>query len=322
MIQKISKTYKPFNYPWAVDIFNAHEDAHWTTKELKLNEDVNQWKNGTLSKEEKNHILQTLRLFTQSDVQVGANYYDLFIPYCKNNEIRNMLGSFANREATHQSAYALLNETLGLPDKEFTAFLEYKEMTEKIDFMQENDTSTKTGFALALAKSVFNEGVTLFASFAMLLHYQRTGKMKGMGEVVAWSIRDENIHVQGISRLFRIFCAENPEVITDSFKKTIYEMSRKVAKLEDKFIDLAYEMGGVDLNKQSLKNYIRFIADRRLQQLGLKPNFEINENPLPWVEEIVNSISQGNFFEVVVTDYSVAGLTGKFNWDNLNKFEF
>ena len=185
-----SQTYKPFYYAWAVDLTVRHEKAHWIEDEIDLGEDVSDWKTGKVTKVEKDYITNVLRLFTQSDVAVGQNYYDQFIPKFKNNEVRNMLGSFANREGVHQRAYALLNDTLGLPDSEYHAFLEYKEMTNKIDFMQKSDNSTQRGLALAMAKSVFNEGVALFASFVMLLNFQRVGKMKGMGKVVEWSIRD------------------------------------------------------------------------------------------------------------------------------------
>ena len=115
---KYNTTYKPFKYAWAMEIAESHEKIHWGSWEAKLAEDVNQWKGGKISTEEKNHITQILRLFTQSDVQVGGNYCDLFIPKFKNNEIRSMLLSFANREGTHQRSYALLNDTLGLPEEE------------------------------------------------------------------------------------------------------------------------------------------------------------------------------------------------------------
>ena len=193
-----SETYKPFHYPWAVEITTRHEKVHWIEDELDLSEDVTDWKGGKVTDVEKEYITNILRLFTQSDVAVGQNYYDQFIPKFKNNEVRNMLGSFASREGIHQRAYALLNETLGLPDSEYHAFLEYSEMADKIEFMMDSNVNTQRGLGLALAKSVFNEGVALFASFVMLLNFQRAGKMKGMGKVVEWSIRDESIHVEGI----------------------------------------------------------------------------------------------------------------------------
>jgi ribonucleoside-diphosphate reductase beta chain len=272
---------------------------------------VTDWKGGKMTDIEKEYVTHVLRLFTQSDVAVGQNYYDQFLPKFKNNEIRNMLGSFASREGIHQRAYALLNETLGLPDEEFHAFLEYQEMADKVDFMMNSNVSTKKGMALALAKSVFNEGISLFASFVMLLNFQRFGKMKGSGKIVEWSVRDESMHVEGIAHLFRAFCAENATIVDNQLKKEIYEMSKKVVELEDKFIDLAYGMGEPEgLSKEDVKQYIRYIADRRLLQLGLKTNFKVKENPIPWLEWILNAADHTNFFENRVTEYEVAGLTG------------
>ena len=312
---EFSETYKPFHYPWAVDITTRHEKAHWIEDEIDLSEDVTDWKGGKITQVEKDYITNVLRLFTQSDVAVGQNYYDQFVPKFKNNEVRNMLGSFAAREGIHQRAYALLNETLGLPDSEYHAFLEYTEMADKIDYMMQSDTSTMRGIGLSLAKSVMNEGVALFASFVMLLNFQRFGKMKGMGKVVEWSIRDESIHVEGNSKLFKAFCAEHPRIVDEDFKKDIYELARHAVKLEDKFIDLAYKLGDVEgLLATEVKQYIRYITDRRLLQLGLRTNFKVKENPLPWLEWVLNGADHTNFFEARVTEYEVAGLTG--GWDD------
>jgi ribonucleoside-diphosphate reductase beta chain len=310
-LMQFSETYKPFYYPWAVDITTRHEKAHWIEDEIDLSEDVTDWKGNKITKVEKEYITNILRLFTQSDVAVGQNYYDVFIPKFKNNEIRNMLGSFAAREGIHQRAYALLNETLGLPDSEYHAFLEYKEMTDKVDFMTASDSNTLNGTGLAIAKMVFNEGVSLFASFVMLLNFQRFGKMKGMGKVVEWSIRDESMHVEGNARLFKAFCSEHSRIVDDAFKKEIYKMAKQSVKLEDKFIDLAYAVGNIEgLPAEDVKQYIRYITDRRLLQLGLKPNFKVKDNPLPWLEWILNGADHTNFFENRVTEYEVAGLTG------------
>ena len=312
---EFSETYKPFHYPWAVEMTTRHEKAHWIEDELDLSEDVSDWKGGKITSAEKEYITNVLRLFTQSDVAVGQNYYDQFIPRFKNNEIRNMLGSFAAREGIHQRAYALLNETLGLPDSEYHAFLEYSEMADKIEYMRKADTNTLRGLGLSLAKSVFNEGVALFASFVMLLNFQRFGKMKGMGKVVEWSIRDESMHVEGNSKLFKAFCKEHSRVVDNTFKKEIYEMSRDIVDLEDKFIDLAYEIGTIEgLKKEEVKQYIRYITDRRLLQIGMKPNFKVKENPLPWLEWVLNGADHTNFFENRVTEYEVAGLLG--SWDD------
>lgn len=307
-----SEAYKPFRYPWAVELTKRHEQAHWIEDEIDLSDDVSDWKSDKLKDNEKDFITQVLRLFTQSDVAVGQNYYEFFIPKLKNNEIRNMLGSFAAREGVHQRAYALLNDTLGLPESEFQSFLEYKAMSNKVDFMRENDISNYSNLAMAIAKSVMSEGISLFASFVMLLNFQRFGKMKGMCKVVEWSVRDETMHVEGMTQLFRKFCEEHPRVVTDEFKLGIYDMLRTVVGLEDKFIDLAYDNHDemYELAKGDVKKYIRHIADRRLLQLGLKPNYKVKDNPLPWLDWVLNAPDHTNFFENRVTEYEVGSLKG------------
>jgi ribonucleoside-diphosphate reductase beta chain len=222
-----------------------------------------------------------------------------------------MLTSFANREFVHQRSYALINDTLGLPEEEYSAFLEYKQMADKIEFMADIDTTSHSGLAKAIARSAMNEGMSLFSAFVMLLNYQRFGKMRGMCEIVEWSIRDETMHCDGMVKLFRTFCDEHPRIVTDEFKADIYQMFRDAVKLEDKVIDLAFKMGDLEgLSSPEVKQYIRYIADRRLIQLGLKGNWKVKENPLPWLDWVLNGASHKNFFEGRVTDYNAAGLIG------------
>jgi len=322
-LMEFSKVYKPFSYPWAMQAAEEHEKIHWGSWEAKLQEDVNQWKTGALSPDEKDHITQILRIFTQSDVAVGGNYCEVFIPAFKNNEIRNMLLSFANREGTHQRAYALLNDTLGLAESEYSSFLEFKEMREKIEFMvtpPESLEDVDKQMAYNLARSVCNEGMSLFSAFVMLLNYQRVGKMKGMCEIVEWSIRDETLHVEGMTQLFRVFCEEKPKVVTNYLKHYIYENYKTAVALEDALIDLLYrnktEICG--LSSQEIKTYVRYLADRRLIQLGLKGVFKQKNNPLKWLDWIVSGDSHKNFFEGVVSDYSSNGLSGEWDWGALN----
>lgn len=314
--------YKPFKYPWAMEIANKHEQIHWHEGEVDLQDDVNQWHTGELATHEKNHITQILRLFTQSDTQVGANYCDYFIPVFQNNEIRCMLLAFAAREGIHQRAYALLNETLGLDDEEFSAFLDYEEMASKAAFSAENSTETDQDVAEALVKTVLNEGLCLFSAFAQLLTYKRSGKMLGMSKVVEWSIKDETEHVQGMTQLFRTYVAEHPHVLTDEFKRKAYEMTRQAVELEDAFIDLCYEQGQPPkLSKDELKAYIRYIADRRLIGLGFKGNYGVKENPSPWIEELLGD-QLTNFFEQRVADYSVGNMAGEWEYpENLELLE-
>lgn len=309
-LTEFSKTFKPFQYPWAMQIAEEHENLHWVEGEANLESDVKDWQSN-LSPEEKNLVHQILRLFTQSDVQVGGNYCEHYIPYFRNNEIRNMLLSFAAREGIHQRAYALLNDTINLPESDYLIFLEYEEMADKMEYMADMDMSSPFSVGLALAKTVFSEGVSLFGAFAILLNFQRYGKMKGMCEIVRWSVGDESVHVEGMAKLFRTFCNEHPEIVDDTFKRCIYDMARSVYLLEERFLDLAFELGDVEgLTKEDIKSYIRYLCDRRLTQLGLKPNFNEEECSIPWFDELMGGTTFANFFESRVTDYEVVGLSG------------
>lgn len=318
-LNEYSVAYKPFQYPDFVQLAIDHESMFWGEWEASLQRDVNQWKDGTLSDAEKYHITQLLRLFTQSDKIVGGTQVDYFLPYFKNNEARMAILSIANRESTHMRAYALLNDTLGFPESDYRVFLEYQEMADKAEFMEDfSDRFDAFSMGLNLARTVMNEGMSLFSAFAQLLNYQRPeagSKMLGMCEVVEWSIRDETKHVEFWASLFRQHIEENPEIVTDRFKLLIYQMYRKGVELEDYFIDLSFNQGGPkDLDKDDVKEYIRFIADRRLVQLGLKPNWKVDKNPLGWIDHIVSGDSQKNFFEGRVTDYNQNGLVGEWGW--------
>jgi len=317
-LTEYSKSYKPFNYAWAMEVTETHEKMHWGTWEVSLQEDVTQWKSGAISANEKEHITQILRIFTQSDVAVGGNYCDVFIPAFKNNEVRNMLLTFANREGTHQRAYALLNDTLGLPESDYTKFLEFSQMREKIEFMTNapNGLDEDSQLAFELARSVCNEGMSLFSAFVMLLNYQREGKMRGTCEIVEWSIKDEGVHVEGMAKLFHAFCAENPHVVTDKLKSYVYSNYERAIELEDALVDLIYpteEVAG--LKASDVKKYMRYLGDRRLLQLGLKPIFGVSKNPIEWLDWVVSGDSLKNFFEGRVTDYSAQGMIGEWDWD-------
>jgi ribonucleotide reductase beta subunit family protein with ferritin-like domain len=318
-LTEYSKTYKPFKYQWAMQFTEDHEKIHWGSWEAKLQEDVKQWKSETISKQEKDHITNILRIFTQSDVAVGGNYCDIFIKEFKNNEIRNMLLSFANREGTHQRSYALLNDTLGMHESEYSAFLSFKEMSTKIEFMTDPPKTLANKdqkLAFELARSVCNEGMSLFSAFVMLLNYQRFGKMKGMCEIVEWSIRDETKHVEGMVKLFHTYCEENPQVVDDTLKSYIYTNYKLAVSLEDSLIDMIYPDDKLlELSSSDIKLYVRYLADRRLLQLGLKPIFKQKTNPLPWLDWIVSGDSFKNFFEGTVTDYNASGMIGDFDTD-------
>jgi ribonucleoside-diphosphate reductase beta chain len=181
--------------------------------------------------------------------------------------------------------------------------------------MQTFGVETEADIARTLAMfGAFTEGLQLFASFAMLMNFPRFNKMKGMGQIVAWSVRDETLHCLSIIRLFRTFVQENPEIWTEELRRDITLVCATIVDHEDAFIDLAFELGGVEgIDAAQTKQYIRFIADRRLQQLGLLPLYHIEKNPLPWLDEMLNAVEHTNFFENRSTEYSKASTSG--SWE-------
>ena len=306
-------SFKPFNYPWAYDAWLKHEQSHWLHTEVPMLEDVKDWKK-KLSNEEKQFLTHIFRFFTQGDIDVAGGYVNNYLPYFPQPEVRMMLMGFAAREALHVAAYSHLIETLGLPDTTYNEFLAYQEMKDKHDYVLDlasrNGTRENTARHIAVF-SAFTEGMQLFSSFIMLLNFPRTGKMKGMGQIVTWSIVDETQHSESMIKLFKTYINENPEIWNDELKGSIYTIAEKMVELEDKFIDLAFgvtEMEG--LTKEEVKKYIRYIADRRLISLGMKGIFKVKRNPLPWVEEMINAPTHTNFFENRSTDYAKGAQKG------------
>jgi len=305
--------FKPFNYPWAYESWLKHEQSHWLHTEVPMMEDVKDWKKN-LTNEEKHFLTHIFRFFTQGDIDVAGGYVNNYLPYFPQPEIRMMLLGFAAREALHVAAYSHLIETLGLPETMYNDFMEYKEMAEKhnyvMDISKQNTTKENTATHIAVF-SAFTEGMQLFSSFIMLLNFPRHGKMKGMGQIVTWSIVDETQHAENMIKLFRTYIEENREIWNDELKSRIYTIAEKMVELEDKFIDLAFDIGEMqDLSSQDVKKYIRYICDRRLISLGLKGVFKVKRNPLPWVEEMINAPTHTNFFENRATDYAKGSLSG------------
>jgi ribonucleoside-diphosphate reductase beta chain len=310
--------FKPFNYEWCYNAWLRHEQAHWLHSEVPMIEDVKDWKN-KLTTEQKQFLTHIFRFFTQGDIDVAGGYVNNYLPYFPQPEVRMMLLGFAAREALHIAAYSHLIETLGLPDTMYNQFLEYQAMKDKHDYVL--DLSSQSGDAATTAThiavfSAFTEGMQLFSSFIMLLNFPRHGSMKGMGQIVTWSIVDETMHAESMIKLFRTYVEENREIWNDDLKSRIYTIAEKMVELEDKFIDLAFQMGPMEnLNAEDVKRYIRYIADRRLISLGLRGIFKVKKNPLPWVEEMINSPIHGNFFENRVTDYAKGALSG--TWEDV-----
>ncbi len=303
--------YKPFKYPWAYDAWLQQQRVHWLPEEVPLADDVKDW-HRTLTAGERNLLTHIFRFFTQSDVEVNNCYMKHYSQVFKPTEVQMMLSAFSNIETVHIAAYSHLLDTIGIPESEYSAFLKYQQMKDKYDYLQEFGVDTKENIAKTLAMfGAFTEGLQLFASFAILMNFPRFNKMKGMGQIVTWSVRDESLHTASIIKLFRTFIDENPEIWGEEFLRDLYVCCETVVTHEDAFIDLAFELGGIEgLDAREVKQYIRYIADRRLMQLGLQPVYRIEKNPLPWMEEMLNGVEHTNFFENRATEYSKAATRG------------
>jgi len=308
-------SFKPFLYPEFYDAWIQHEQSHWLHQEVPMLEDVKDWKS-KLSQEEKFFLTQIFRFFTQSDIDVAGGYVDNYLPHFPQPEVRMMLMGFAAREAIHIAAYSHLIETLGMPDSIYNEFLEYDAMRDKHEyFMKTVDNNDNLAVKIA-AISAFTEGLALFSSFIMLLNFPRHGKMKGMGQIITWSIVDETMHAEGMIKLFRRLLEEDRSLWNDKTKGEIYSIATKMVELEDQFVDLAFQMGPMEnLTADEVKTYIRYIADRRLISMGMKGIFKVKKNPLLWVESMINAPTHTNFFENRVTDYAKGTLTG--SWENV-----
>ncbi len=307
--------YKPFKYPWAYEAWHTQQKIHWLPEEVSLSDDVKDWKT-RLTDDERNLLTQIFRFFTQSDIEVNNCYMQHYSRIFKPTEVCMMLAAFSNIETIHVDAYSKLLDTIGMPEIEYQAFLNYKEMRDKYEYMHSFNVNDKFNIAITLAGfGAFTEGLQLFASFAILLNFQRFSKMKGMCQIVAWSARDETLHTNSIIYLFRTFLQENPEINTHELKERIKSMCREIVQLEDEFIRLAFSGHKIEgLTEQEVKDYIRYIGDRRLVQLGYEPIFNIVENPFPWMDEMLNGVEFTNFFENRVTEYSKSSTSG--SWDD------
>jgi ribonucleoside-diphosphate reductase beta chain len=308
--------FKPFTYPWAYDSWLKHEQSHWIHLEVPMIDDVKDWKK-RLTNEEKKFLTNIFRFFTQGDIDVAGGYVNNYLPYFPQPEVRMMLCGFAAREALHIAAYSHLIETLGMPEATYNEFMQYEEMRAKHDFFTQIAGQDASTIAQQIAAfSAFTEGMQLFSSFIMLLNFPRHGKMKGMGQIITWSIVDETIHAESMIKLFRTFVEENRDIWNDQLKSDIYKIAEKMVELEDKFIDLAFSMGDMEnLSSADVKHYIRYIADRRLISLGLKGINKVKKNPLPWVETMINAPIHTNFFENRATDYAKGALSG--TWEEV-----
>lgn len=303
-------TFKPFSYPDCYDFWLKQQKAHWLHTEVNLSSDVTDWRQN-LTSSEKQLVGSVLKGFTQVEILVGDYWTQNVARWFPHPEVvmaANTMGAF---ESTHLAAYSLLDQTLGFDD--YSAYIQeptIKAKLESLMHVKDMANPSKEDMARTLAVfSAFAEGVSLFSSFAVLLNFSRFNKLKGVAQIVSWSCLDEGLHSEFGCYLFRTFIRENPEIMTDDFKKTIYEAARTAVALEDQFIDYAFSGGPVEgLDAYDLKQFIRHRANVKLGDLGFKQNWKNVDKEavdrMSWFDYITAGVRHTDFFVQRPTDYA------------------
>ena len=316
MIIEARNFYKPFEYQQAFDFYKDQHRAHWLADEVPLASDLGDWKL-KLNESEKNLIGNILKSFAQTEVHVNDYWSTKVSVWFPKPEIQAMARVFADFESIHAEAYARLNEELGLDD--FQAFLEDETSKAKIDRLVETPGETLEERALSLAIfSAFTEGVNLFSSFAVLMSFQLRNLMKGTGQIVEWSVRDESLHSKAGCWLFRTLLSERPDLNTELLRTKVSDACHLSVQLEFNFIDKAFEMGNIEgLTKSQLKNFIKARANEKMIELGYKAIYnDIDPNLLKqieWFGHLTSGKTHQDFFAGRVTSYSKSTA----DWDDL-----
>lgn len=321
------KTEKGFKYPHFWEYYKSHDRLHWTADEIKLSKDIQDF--NSASEEEQEYIKGVLRLFTQNEISVTKGYAALLRIF-KPAEVQAMLTNFMAREFTHIENYSLFTETIGLPNSFYSEFLDIPVMSTKTEYIDKaivrkyedyksmglSDADTHKEYRRDIARMLAlyggcTEGISLMAQFAGLLYFQFENKYPGLCDLNIFSIKEETIHNIGNSHLFRDFISENTDIWDDTLKFEIYEGTREIVAYEHALIDY---LNPPHISKESLKRYVEYCADNSLKELGMKANYGITKNPLPFMDDVVGTI-QTDFFSGRVTEYTkqVQG-----SWDSVS----
>ena len=303
--------YKPFEYPeYYNDGWLKQAQAFWLHTEIPMSGDVKDW-NEKLTKEEKNLVGNILLGFAQTECAVSDYWTQKVVGWFPKHEIQQMAMMFGSQETIHAVAYSYLNETLGLEN--FEAFLQDDATMERFDNLVAYEGSDKVGIAKSLAIfSAFAEGVSLYSAFAVLYSFQLRNLLKGIGQQMKWSVRDESLHSKMGCQLFRHMCEEDPKLL-NKCKSEIFDAAKTILDAEEKYIDKMFELGDIEnLKANDLKQFIRKRLNEKLHELGYSYSgeyFEFDKKSsgnLDWFYHLTGGHTHTDFFAVRPTDYSKA----------------
>lgn len=309
------EVYRPFEYPQTFEFYKLQHRVHWLADEIPLSSDIIDWKMN-LTPAEKNVIGNILKGFAQTEIHVN-DYWSTNVPkWFPKPEILAMSSINGAMESVHTEAYARLNEELGLDN--FSAFMEDEATRNKIERLTEVKTDSIEEKALSLAIfSAFTEGVNLFSSFAILMSFQLRNLMKGTGQIVAWSVRDESLHSKGGCYLFNQLCEEIP-TLRSSIENEVIKACELSIKLEFDYIDKVFELGDIEnLNKNQLKNFIKARANEKLIEIGYNPIYNDIDPELlrqmDWFGSLTSGVEVQDFFAFTPTTYAKSNG----DWDDI-----
>jgi ribonucleoside-diphosphate reductase beta chain len=322
--------YKPFEYPiYYTEGWLKQMQAFWLHTEIPMQGDVKDWKEN-LNESEKNLVGNILLGFAQTECAVSDYWTGMITKWFPKHEIKQMAMAFGSQETIHATAYSYLNETLGLED--FKAFMHEPTIAEKFEFListeadySPEDLNKSSRARRDVAKSIaifsaFAEGVSLYSSFAVLYSFQMRNLLKGIGQQMKWSVRDESLHSKMGCQLFRHMCEEYPE-LKDEVQSEIEYASELMVEMEEKFINKMFEMGDLEnLKAKDLKNFIRRRANEKLVELGYSSKFDYDyksAEELAWFDHLTGGVTHTDFFAMRSTDYSKAGENESWDEDDI-----
>jgi ribonucleoside-diphosphate reductase beta chain len=315
----------PMKHKFAWEYYNNANANHWLPTEISMQLDIEMWKSQTaLSPDERSALETVLGFFTTADSIAANNVVMGFYKHVTSPEIRMYLLRQAYEEAVHTHSYQYIVESLGMDEsKIFNMYREVDAIFNKEEFILgfNNgifDGNFKTGTFAADQQflenwcvfSLIMEGIFFYSSFAVIFGFKRQNKMQGSAEQIEYIMRDESMHLNFGIEIIQTLKQENPELWTKEFQDRIIELTRKATKLEYTFAQEVFPTGIFGLNAEGFREYIQYIADRRLERVGLPAQFG-SANPFPWMSETIDLSKKKNFFETRVTEYQTGG---SLNW--------
>lgn len=312
--------YKPFEYPeYYTEGWLKQAQAFWLHTEISMQGDVKDW-NEHLSEKEKHIVGNILLGFAQTECAVSDYWTTMVTKWFPKHEIKQMAMMFGSQETIHATAYSYLNETLGLDD--FEGFMHEPSMADKFENLAsvvadyDHDVLRFNSLArVDVARSIaifsaFAEGVSLYSSFAVLYSFQMRNLLKGIGQQMKWSVRDESLHSKMGCQLFKHMCSEYPE-LKKVVREDVEEAAMVMVDLEMSFINKIFEQGDLDnLKATDLSNFIKKRANEKLVELGYEAIFEYDAesaSELDWFYHLTGGVTHTDFFAMRSTDYSKAG---------------